>query len=43
MSENDEKDYINLLKKIFHFSESSSDIYPIVKNSDNIDDFKQYI
>ena len=43
MSENDEKDYIVLLKEIFHFSENSSDIYPIVQNSDKIDDFKQYL
>ena len=43
MSENDDKDYIILLKEIFHFSESSSDIYPIVQNSDKIDDFKHYM
>ena len=43
MSENDEKDYIILLKEIFHYSEGSSDIYPIVQNSDKIDDFKQYM
>ena len=43
MSENDENDYIILLKEIFHYSENSSDIYPIVQNSDKIEDFKQYM
>ena len=43
MSE-DENDYKNILKEIFHCSpDNSSDIYPIIKNSDNIKLFKEFM
>ena len=40
----EQNDYINILKDIFHFSnDNSSEIYPILKDSDNIKKFKEYI
>ena len=42
--ENKEKDYMNILQEIFFFSkENSSEIYPILKNVDNIQKLKQYL
>ena len=44
MFENEEKDFIPLLKEIFHFSKKDPlNIYPIVKNSDKIVDLKTYM
>ena len=44
MSEKKEEDYISLLKEIFHFSTKNPlEIYPIVKESDNICKFKSYM
>ena len=44
MSEKEEKDYISLLKNIFHSSDiDSSLIYPIVKNPENISKLKTYL
>ena len=44
MSENKENDYIFLLKEIFFESKkNTSEIYPIIKNSENISKFKIYI
>ena len=44
MSEKKEEDYISLLKEIFHFSTKNPlEIYPIVKESDNISKFKSYM
>ena len=43
MSE-EQNNYINILKDIFHCSnDNSSEIYPILKDSDNIKKFKEYI
>ena len=43
MSE-EQNEYINILKDIFHFSiDNSSEIYPILKDSDNIKKFKEYM
>ena len=44
MSERDEKDYISILKEIFHFSpKNPPEIYPLVKNSDKIRDLNSYM
>ena len=44
MTENEEEDYISLLKEIFYFSDKNPlEIYPIVKESDNICKLKLYM
>ena len=44
LEEAKEKDHMNILKEIFYFSsENSSEIYPILKNADNIQKLKQYL
>ena len=44
MFENNEKDYIPILKDIFHFAKNEPfHIYPIIKNSDKISDLKKYM
>ena len=43
MSE-ERKEYINILKEIFHYStDNSSIIFPIIKNPDNVKNFKEYM
>ena len=44
MSENENNEYLSILKEIFHFSsENPSEIYPIVQNPDKISEFKSYM
>ena len=44
IEEESKVDYMNILREIFHFSNNnSSEIFPILKNSDNIQKFKAFV